>query len=192
MQSGHFAAGMLLSALLAAGGCAPPTASPAPAATPVAPAAAGGPASPAAATSSTAVQAPVRLNLPHSGRGVAGLAHYLAVEDGYYQRQGIEVESPNIGSPPTLMAALLSGDAPVAAAGQEVTLTAALGGAEVVLIASQLTGIASSIIAQRDIRGPQELRGKRMGVTAYASPTHTGAVLYLRGQGLEPGRDVAV
>jgi len=49
-----------------------------------------------------------------------------------------------------------------------------------------------SVMAQPSIRTPQDLLGKRMGVTAYASPTHTGAVLYLRSLGLDPRRDVAV
>jgi NitT/TauT family transport system substrate-binding protein len=134
----------------------------------------------------------VQLNMPYAGRGVAGLAHYVAVEDGLYARQGVDVTSPNIASPPTLVAAVLGGEAPIASNSLEPTIHAAASGAEIVIIGSNLNGIAMSAIAQPSIRTPQDLRDKRMGVTAYASPTHTGAVLYLRSLGLDPQRDVPV
>jgi NitT/TauT family transport system substrate-binding protein len=207
-------------ALLALTGCTPaartaPTAPPSAAAPPVgaaspvasAPAAAGPPAggtAPAASAAATGSGAPagaagtavpaerVAINMPYAGRGVAGLAHYVAVEEGIYARHGVDVTSPNIGNPPTLVAAVLSGEAPVASNALEPTIHAAASGAEIVVIASNLKGIAMSIIAQPSIRTPEDLRGKRMGVTAYASPTHTGAVLYLRSLGLDPQRDVSV
>src|SRR5581483_10765012 len=59
---------------------------------------------------------------PYAGRGVAGLAHYLAVEDGLYARQGLDVTSPNITNPPTLVAAVLGGEAPVASNALEPTI----------------------------------------------------------------------
>jgi NitT/TauT family transport system substrate-binding protein len=134
----------------------------------------------------------VQINMPYAGRGVAGLAHYLAVEDGLYAKQGVDVTSPNVANPPTLVAAVLGGEAPVASIALEPTIHAAASGAEVVVIGSNLNGIAMSVMAQPSIRTPQELRGKRMGVTSYASPTHTGALLYLRSLGLDPQRDVPV
>jgi ABC-type nitrate/sulfonate/bicarbonate transport system substrate-binding protein len=87
---------------------------------------------------------------------------------------------------------VLGGEAPIASNSLEPTIHAAASGGEIVIIGSNLNGIAMSAIAQPSIRTPQDLRGKRMGVTAYASPTHTGAVLYLRSQGLDPQRDVPV
>jgi NitT/TauT family transport system substrate-binding protein len=134
----------------------------------------------------------VAINMPYAGRGVAGLAHYLAVEDGLYAKHGVDVTSPNIGNAATLVAAVVGGEAPVASNAVEPTVHAAAGGAEVVIIGSNLNGLAISVIAQPSIRTPQELRGKRMGVTGHASPTHTGAVLYLRSLGLDPQRDVPV
>ncbi|HLI27720.1 MAG TPA: ABC transporter substrate-binding protein [Chloroflexota bacterium] len=179
------AAATLLAPLGCTSAAAPPTAAP------KVPASA---AAPAGAASDQAAGPPARvpLNLPYAGRGVAGLAHYLALEDGLYAKRGLEVTSPNIGNPPTLVAAILSGEAPIASAALEPVITAAASGAEVVMIASNLNGIAMSVIAQPSIRTSQELRGKRLGVTAYSSPTHTGAVLYLRSLGLDPQRDVAV
>ena len=175
--------------LLATLGCTSSAATPASA--PGVPTSAAAPAAPA----SDQVSGPparVQLNMPYAGRGVAGLAHYLALEDGLYAKRGLEVTSPNIGNPPTLVAAVLGGEAPIASAALEPVITAAASGAEIVMVASNLHGIAMSVIAQPSIRTPQELRGKRIGVTAYSSPTHTGAMLYLRSLGLDPQRDVAV
>lgn len=176
-----------------------PAANPAPASKPNAPAA---PTAPAAATAgratTPAAQAPgapaerVAINMPYAGRGVAGLAHYVAVEDGLYAKQGMDVTSANISSPPAIVAAVVGGEAPIASNAVEPTVHAAAGGAEIRIIGSNLNGLAMSIIAQPSIRTPQDLRGKRMGVTAYSSPTHTGAVLYLRSLGLDPQRDVPV
>ncbi len=182
---------LTLAALVAAVGCAP-TASPAPASQAAPPASAAPTAPATTAPAATAPPSRVPLNMPYAGRGVAGLAHYLAVEDGLYARQGLDVTSPNIANPPTLVAAVLGGEAPVASNALEPTIHAAASGAPIVVIGSNLNGIAMSVMAQPSIRTPEELRGKRMGVTAYASPTHTGAVLYLRSLGLDPQRDVPV
>ena len=133
-----------------------------------------------------------QVEMPYGGRGVAGLVHYAAVEDGYYATNGVDVSRSAVGSTPTLVAAVLSGDAPIGATGQEAVINAAQGGGDVVIIAAQLNAMAASAIAQRDIRSAAELKGKRMGVTSLASPTHTGAILYLRANGLEPQRDVTI
>ena len=133
-----------------------------------------------------------RVEMPYGGRGVAGLVHYLAVEDGFYARHGVEVSSAAIGNAATLVAAVMSGEAAMGATAMEAMLSAAAGGGPLTIVGSQLTGIASSVIAQPGIRAPQDLRGKRLGVTSFTSPTHTAALLYLRGVGLRPGDDVAV
>src|SRR4051794_39773229 len=55
------------------------------------------------------------VELPYGGRGVAGLVPYLAVEDGFYARHGVEVSGAAIGNPSTLVAAVLSGEAAMGA-----------------------------------------------------------------------------
>src|SRR4051812_9811416 len=93
-----------LALLLAAAGCTTPAAAPAPSQAASAPTAnAPDAAAPASAAAGGAPPARVALNMPYSGRGVAGLAHYLAVEDGLYAAQGLDVTSPNIGNPPTVI-----------------------------------------------------------------------------------------
>jgi NitT/TauT family transport system substrate-binding protein len=128
--------------------------------------------------------------MPFGGRSVAGLAHYLALEDGFYVRHGVDVSSPAINA--NVFPAVLSGEAPLAAGALEGVLSAAAGGAPVVIVGSQLTGMAFSIVAQPWLRKPEDLRGKRMGVASFTSPSHTAALLYLRSTGLQPSSDVAL
>src|SRR5687767_15079056 len=103
------AALLALAACAAAASPAPPpkpasaTAALVPPAATTAPMAAAAPATPPP----TAPPARVAINMPYAGRGVAGLAHYTAVEDGLYARHGIDVTSANIGNPATLVAAVL-------------------------------------------------------------------------------------
>ena len=149
-----------------------------------------GPAS--ASPSATAAVARPQVDIPYAGRGVAGLAHYAAVEDGYYSKNGLDVSTTAIGSAPTLIASVQAGDAPIGTLGQEAVISANLAGGDLVIIAGQLNALAASVIAQRDIHSPAELKGKRIGVTSLVSPPHTGAVLYLRANELDPQQDVTI
>jgi NitT/TauT family transport system substrate-binding protein len=129
--------------------------------------------------------------MPYGGRSVAGLVHYLALEDGYYARHGVEVSSSAMSSG-NLVPPVLTGEAALATSAMEAVLSAAAGGAPLVIVGSQLGGMAFSVMAQPAIRTPQDLRGKRLGVASFTSPSYTAARLYLRAVGLDPGTDVAV
>jgi NitT/TauT family transport system substrate-binding protein len=129
------------------------------------------------------------LTLPFSGLGVAGIVGYAAADD-YYQKYGLDVTSPNISAAPNLVASLLSGDVPIGLTSIEAVVGAYGNGADLVIIGGQYRGFAVSIISNRAITTANQLKGKRIGVTSYASPPHTAARAFLRANGVDPTRDV--
>jgi NitT/TauT family transport system substrate-binding protein len=123
---------------------------------------------------------------------VAGLAHYAAIEDGFYARHGVDVTSEAMGSEPLLIASIQSGDAAVATLSQDTVITASLVGGNFVILAAQLHGLAQGIVAQPNIHSAAELQGKRVGVSSVTAPAAIALRFYLATQKVELQRDVTL
>lgn len=153
----------------------------------------------APALAPTRAAAPAQSSLPRpsvhivqGGRGVAGLAHYAAIEDGYYARHGVDVTSEAMGSEALLIAAIQSGDAAVATLSQDTVITASLVGGDFMVLAAQLHGLAQGIIAQPNVHSAVELQGKRVGVSSVTAPAAIALRFYLAAHGLKLQRDVTL
>jgi NitT/TauT family transport system substrate-binding protein len=65
-------------------------------------------------------------------------------------------------------------------------------GADIRAVAGITNRLVFSIMASQRIQSPQDLRGKKLGITRPGSSTHTAALQALRGWGLKPKDDVAL
>jgi ABC-type nitrate/sulfonate/bicarbonate transport system substrate-binding protein len=72
------------------------------------------------------------------------------------------------------------------------TAGAAVGGADVKIIATTVGTLLQNLIARPEIEKPEQLRGKNLGISRFGTSLHTGARLALRHFGMEAGRDVAI
>src|SRR5829696_7917879 len=100
-----------------------PAASPAPAppAAPQPPGAAAPQAAPSAAPTSPPPRQGVRI--PYAAPSLGSLPLWLTYDGGYFEREGLDVTMEYIASGTTLAQALLSGDVPMASAGQETAVS---------------------------------------------------------------------
>lgn len=114
---------------------------------------------------------------------------WVAAEEGYFQRHGLDVEALSMRNAAALQAAMLSREIDMAQGGLSATLAARAAGAEVVLLGGLLDKALGQLVAQPDLRRPDDLRGKRLGVQSIGGTVWTRAMLALDKLGLEPERD---
>lgn len=178
---------------LAIVGCSAPTAAPttAPAAPAQAPAVTGSPTTGAAPAGGQAASSGARekLVVGYVALNATQLPSWVAKETGIFDRNGLDVELQYIQSGSSPTAALLSGQIQVLVAAEQA-IQATLNGGELTYVAAPTSTIFFSLYAQPSIADAASLKGKKIGITAVGSATHTAGKMAVRSLGLDPARDV--
>ena len=119
------------------------------------------------------------------------VAPWIAKEAGYFSKYGIEAELIYI---PAVAAtqALIAGEIQLAQATGVSTSGAILAGADVRIIASVQDRLSGSIYARPEIKTPEDLKGKKLGISRFGAVSETGAAMFLSRFGLKRGTDVAI
>ncbi len=127
--------------------------------------------------------------------GAASIAHvpgWIALEGGYFARQGLNPELIFIRGGPQTVAALVGGDVAFAQVYSQPLIAAKLGGADTVLVAGLINQPLFSIMAVKGIDKPQDLKGKKIGITTFGSATDLALRLALKHWGLKAEGDVNI
>jgi ABC-type nitrate/sulfonate/bicarbonate transport system substrate-binding protein len=115
---------------------------------------------------------------------------WIAQEQGFFAKNGLDAEVVFIRTGPILISALTAGRINIGyAAGEALVLAAAASGADVRLIAAFTSRFNHDVVARPGITKPQDLRGKRFGVQSIGGGMWMRAMLALEHLGLEPERD---
>ena len=127
----------------------------------------------------------------HSARVMSQSLPWIAQEAGLFRKYNIDFPLVYIASSPAVTAAMLGGDAEIALTGGEGMIRAYVQGAtDFVFIAGVKNVLTHSILAKREIKKPEELKGRKIGINRIGSNPHYFAVQALRQKGLDPGKDV--
>jgi NitT/TauT family transport system substrate-binding protein len=139
-----------------------------------------------------AQEKPNRLNLGYSS--ISGSQAILRVvkDAGIFSKNGLDVSLVLIAGGSGIVQALVAGDLPVAVVSGEPSILARLQGADTIILGGLINIIDFSIITAPDIRKPQELKGKKLGVSRFGSSTDFVIRYALEKWGLVPDRDVAI
>jgi NitT/TauT family transport system substrate-binding protein len=89
---------------------------------------------------------------------------WVGAEQGLFRKHGVNVEVINIRSGPQTLAALASGDIQIAYTIPGTVVSAAASGMDVVFFAGLVNQADGDFIGVPQIRGPEGLKGKRIGV----------------------------
>ncbi|HEY7061072.1 MAG TPA: NrtA/SsuA/CpmA family ABC transporter substrate-binding protein [Chloroflexota bacterium] len=184
-------AGLLLALALAlaVAACAPAPTPPASAPTPSAPAGATGP--DATAPAATPPPETAHIKVMYASLAGSNVPIWVAQDRGYFQKYGLDADvSYATGNRPTL--ALVAGDADFISSAATASLPAAVAGSDLVFLAGATNVSPLEIFATAQITRPEDLRGKRVGITTFGSATDAGARFALNRWGLEVGRDVTL
>lgn len=132
-----------------------------------------------------------KLNVSYSSISTEQLPAWIAKETGIYAQNGLDVQliytAPNMG-----VVALLSGDTPIAQASGPGIVSSRLGGSDAVMVAAGFIALDHWLLARKEIKTPQQLKGGVVAVGRMGSSNDHIARFALRSIGLTPLKDVSM
>ncbi len=117
---------------------------------------------------------------------------WAAREGGYFKKYGLEMELISMPSGNEGMNALIAGELEFLAIAGSTTASAAVGGAEVVALATTIERLVTSLMVVPSIQKPEDLRGKSVGISRFGTSIDTGARIAIQHFGFEPVKDVSI
>ncbi|MGE5820660.1 MAG: ABC transporter substrate-binding protein, partial [Deltaproteobacteria bacterium] len=132
---------------------------------------------------------PTPLRLAYSAITVNQAIPWISHDAGHFKRNGLDVEVIHASSL-TAMQSLLAGEVAIAQSVTDACVSSNLSGADTVFLGAILDKPLYSFIVNPKIKSPQDLKGKRVGVTRIGSTPDALARATLKMWGLDPDRDV--
>jgi NitT/TauT family transport system substrate-binding protein len=134
--------------------------------------------------------APDKLIGIHSARVMSQSFPWVAQEAGLFKKYNLDFSLVFIASSSIVTAALLGGDG-------EMTLTGGIGNVaayikgstDVVFTGGVKNVMTQTLVAGANIKKPEDLKGKRIGVSRIGGNSHYFTIQALRRYGMEPNRD---
>jgi len=132
-----------------------------------------------------------------SGKFVVGYAAmnarmtplWIGEEQGYFVKYGMETQAVFLRSATLLVTGMASGDIHVGSGGGSAALAAASSGQDVKIIGSFSVRNSYDFVSRSNIRRPEDLRGKKVGVTSIGGGNWAFTMLALEHWGLDVKRD---
>src|SRR6476660_138729 len=137
----------------------------------------------------TAAALPTKMAIGFAAMNARVTPLWAAKEEGFFAKNGVDAEPIFIRGAPTLNAALLSGDIQAGYTGGTAVMGAAVGGADLKILAILTNEVTYDLVARPGIKSPEDLRGKQVGVTSIGGTNWMGTILGLERLGLDPNRD---
>ena len=131
----------------------------------------------------------LRIGIPT--RSMSSFPQMVAQRRGYYQHEGFDLELIVVSSGIPAIHAVIAGDLDFATTGNVATL-AALRGMPVRNVMVSSTATDQVIVVRPEIRRPEDLKGKILGVAGVRSVSNVSLRLYLSKYGLTPEVDVKI
>ena len=111
---------------------------------------------------------------------------WVAQEEGLFRTNGLEVELVHIPSTSRAIQVMLAGEIQYSYMDGRNSVTAALKGADVVILAGVANRLVFSFMARPEIKSFNDLRGKKIGITRLGSSTHSVTLWVMNKFGLKP------
>lgn len=124
--------------------------------------------------------------------GIAGynIPFWTALETGEFKKSGLDVDPVLISGGSKSMQALLSGGLDFAHTSGGVSVQAALSGADVTIIGTGSNSMSAGVIAAKEIKSYQDLKGKKIGIASFGGNNDIGLRYAFKKNGLNPDKDV--
>jgi ABC-type nitrate/sulfonate/bicarbonate transport system substrate-binding protein len=117
---------------------------------------------------------------------------WVAHDLGLFSRQGLDVQLLYIGGGSVVTQALIGGDVQFVRLGASAVMQASLRGADLKMIGNTINRLVFSLMAKPEIKSPEDLKGKKIGLTRLGGSTDFALDLALKKWNLRRGPDVAV
>ena len=127
-----------------------------------------------------------KVNMIYTARVMSQAYPWFAQEAGLFKKYDLDVPLVFVTPGAPAVAAILSGDSEIAVIGAaSITRPFVQGNKDPVIVGGIKSLLTHSIIAKPDIKSPEQLKGKRIGVSRIGSNPHYFAVQALRHYGID-------
>lgn len=133
-----------------------------------------------------------RLKTSYSALTANMAAYWLAKEANIFEKHGLSVDVVLIESGVTTVQALTAGETQIAMGGGTVAVSSNLAGSDIVTIASIEPRLPYALLAQKEIKTFDQLKGKKLAISRFGSASDLAARLILQRYGLVADKDVAI
>lgn len=114
---------------------------------------------------------------------------WVAKEEGFYKRFGLDIDFVLIEGGTRGAQALISGDVPMIGMAGQPVISARARGSDLVLVGGVVNKMNYILASTPAIKKPEDLRGKRIGITQIGSSSYHAVVLALKHWGMEARKD---
>jgi len=127
----------------------------------------------------------------HSAQVLSQSMPWIAQEAGLFKKHDLEFRLVFIASSPVVTAAMLGGDAEIAVTGAIGNVRAYVqGSSDLVFIGGVKNILTHNIMGKPEIKRPEDLKGRRVGVGRFGSNTHYFVIQALRKLGMDAAKDI--
>ena len=132
-----------------------------------------------------------KVTLSQAFQSMLYLPLYVAIDEGFFTQQGVDLTKETAGAPTVALSAVISGSAQFSIHGPEWTAIAASKGAPVNIIANVVNGAAVWIATAPDFRfeSIKDIKGQKV-VTGLMPTTSTSLFIKLKENGMDAKTDV--
>lgn len=117
---------------------------------------------------------------------------WIAKERKFFDKNQLDVDLVLIESGTTNIQALIAGEIQIVHTAGGIVISSGLAGSDVVTIAGIENRLAYNLIAQKEVKTADQLKGKRLAISRFGSASEIGARLILERLNLTPEKDVAL
>src|SRR5262245_6868439 len=113
-----------------------------------------------------------KVPFPFSPIGLNCLPWFVAKDAKIFEKHGIEFDPVFIGASSALFNAMLSGAADFAGSGGPAVISNILQGGDIIHITAMVPRFTQSIMVKPDIKKPEDMAGRKIGVSRLGTVTH--------------------
>ena len=134
---------------------------------------------------SVQAQALKKVPFPFSPIGLNCLPWFVAKDARIFEKHGIDFDPVFIGASSALFNAMLSGAADVAGSGGPAVISNILKGGDIIHITAMVPRFTQSIMVKAEIKKPEDMAGRKIGVSRLGTVTHFALQTLMDGYGIK-------
>lgn len=131
-----------------------------------------------------------KLRLRHSRFGAGNAPVSLAIDQGFFERKDIDVDRMEVGRTSDAVKSAVAREADLVVCGGVPIVRAAMEGGDPLIVMSLEDENVVAIMGNRDIKVPEDLRGKVIGVVGFGDQDFVLLRRQMKNWGFDPDEDV--
>jgi NitT/TauT family transport system substrate-binding protein len=133
-----------------------------------------------------------KVRIAYSGVSGSQTPIWVAYEQGFFRKYGLEVELVYIEGASLVVQTLVSGDVTAASVSGAAVIQSNLQGSGIVMVTGFLNTLDYKFMVSKDITRPEQLKGKSLAVSRFGSSSDFATRYTLEKYGLVPEKDVTI